>query len=86
MNLADNEINLSTLENTNRKVLIDIRDIHKSFGRNTVLNGFSLKLYERENLVIVGKSGSGKCVMIKCIIRLLTPDSGKSNCTRKECP
>ncbi len=77
MNLPDSETNLITEENPNPKVLIEIIDIRKTFGANPVLNGFNLKLYERENLVIVGKSGSGKSVMIKCIIRLLTPDSGK---------
>lgn len=76
MNLQD-EINIVSEEEENRKVLIEIEDVRKSFGANSVLNGFNLKLYERENLVIVGKSGSGKSVLIKCIIRLLTPDSGR---------
>ena len=41
-----------------------------------MLNGFNLKLYEGENLVIMGKSGSGKSVMIKCLVGLMQPDSG----------
>ncbi len=56
--------------------LIEIRDVHKSFGDNHVLNGFDLDLYDKENLVIVGKSGSGKSVLLKCIVRLEDIDSG----------
>lgn len=56
--------------------LIEIKDLDKSFGENHVLNGFKLELYEGENLVIVGKSGSGKSVLLKCIVRLLEADSG----------
>ncbi len=56
--------------------LIHIEDMYKSFGEQQVLNGFNLDLYEGENLVIVGKSGSGKSVLLKCIVRLLEPDSG----------
>lgn len=56
--------------------LILIRDLHKSFGSNHVLRGFDLKLYEGENLVVVGKSGSGKSVLLKCIVRLTEIDSG----------
>ena len=58
------------------KPLIHIADLYKSFGEQHVLNGFQLDLYEGENLVIVGKSGSGKSVLLKCIVRLLEPDSG----------
>lgn len=55
---------------------MEIKDLHKSFGELTVLNGFNLQLFEGENLVLMGKSGSGKSVMIKCLVRLLEPDSG----------
>lgn len=51
--------------------------MNKSFGQNHVLRDFSLQLSEGENLVILGKSGSGKSVLIKCIIRLIEPDSGR---------
>lgn len=54
-----------------------MRDLFKSFGENKVLNGFNLTLYEGENLVMMGKSGSGKSVLIKCLVGLLQPDSGK---------
>ena len=56
-----------------------VRDLHKSFGSNTVLKGMSLDLYEGENLVILGRSGTGKSVLIKCMVRLLQPDSGSIN-------
>ncbi|SDR67179.1 phospholipid/cholesterol/gamma-HCH transport system ATP-binding protein [Polaribacter sp. KT25b] len=60
----------------NIQPVLEIKDLHKSFGTNHVLNGFNLKLYEGENLVVMGKSGSGKSVMIKCLVGLLEADSG----------
>ena len=59
-----------------KKAIIIIKDLHKQFGSNVVLNGFDLELFEGENLVVMGKSGSGKSVMIKCVIGLEQPDSG----------
>tara|TARA_R100000935_G_scaffold15425_2_gene30772 strand:+ start:4753 stop:5490 length:738 start_codon:yes stop_codon:yes gene_type:complete len=59
-----------------KKPVLEIKDLRKSFGDNHVLHGFSLKLYEGENLVIMGKSGSGKSVMIKCLVGLMAADSG----------
>lgn len=58
------------------KTIIDIRNLKKSYGDNQVLAGFNMQLYEGENLVIMGKSGSGKSVMIKCLVGLEEPDSG----------
>lgn len=66
--------------------LIEIRDLHKSFGDNHVLNGFDLDLYDKENLVIVGKSGSGKSVLLKCIVRLEDIDSGTLKVLGKNIP
>lgn len=60
----------------NQKPIITIKNLRKSFGDNHVLEGFNMNLYEGENLVIMGKSGSGKSVMIKCLIGLEEPDSG----------
>jgi phospholipid/cholesterol/gamma-HCH transport system ATP-binding protein len=60
----------------NSKPIIEIKDLKKSYGDNHVLNGFNMTLNEGENLVIMGKSGSGKSVMIKCLIGLERPDSG----------
>lgn len=59
-----------------KKPILEIKDLKKSFGSNHVLNGFNLQLFEGENLVIMGKSGSGKSVMIKCLVGLMQPDSG----------
>ena len=65
----------NTVLNTQKRML-EIKDLHKSFGDNHVLNGFNLELFEGENLVVMGKSGSGKSVMIKCLVGLMQPDSG----------
>jgi phospholipid/cholesterol/gamma-HCH transport system ATP-binding protein len=66
---------MNTFKN-NTKHIIEINDLRKSYGDNHVLNGFNMVLVEGENLVIMGKSGSGKSVMIKCLIGLEAPDSG----------
>jgi phospholipid/cholesterol/gamma-HCH transport system ATP-binding protein len=57
------------------QVLI-IRHLYKSFGNNHVLVDFNLELKKGESVVVLGKSGSGKSVLIKCIIGLLKPDKG----------
>ena len=61
---------------TEKKPIIEIKNLKKSYGDNHVLEGFNMELYEGENLVIMGKSGSGKSVMIKCLIGLEEPDNG----------
>ncbi len=67
-----------------REVMLEIKDLYKSFGDNHVLNGFNMRLYKGENLVIMGKSGSGKSVMIKCLVGLMRPDSGYISVMGKE--
>lgn len=57
--------------------MLRIEDLKKHFGENKVLNGFSMYLKDGENLVIMGKSGSGKSVMIKCLMGLMPADSGE---------
>lgn len=57
--------------------IIEVKNVNISFGKNHVLRDFSMNLIPGENLAILGKSGSGKSVLIKCIIKLLIPDSGK---------
>ncbi len=56
--------------------VIEINNLKKAFGQVPVLQDLSLKLYDNENLVVLGKSGSGKSVLIKCIVKLLQPDEG----------
>ncbi|BBE16041.1 methionine ABC transporter ATP-binding protein [Aquipluma nitroreducens] len=58
------------------KHVIEINNLKKSFGTQLVLKDVSLKLINGENLVVLGKSGTGKSVLIKCIVRLLNPDGG----------
>ena len=55
---------------------IKLDNVHKSFGTNNVLNGFSLEVKEGETMVIIGYSGTGKSVAIKHIVGLLEPDEG----------
>ncbi len=67
--------NTETIAPTAERVLA-IRHLYKSFGSNDVLIDFGLDLYKGQNVVVLGKSGSGKSVLIKCIIGLLKPDKG----------
>lgn len=62
--------------NLHRAVVMDVQDLQKSFGANKVLDNFNLTLYKGENLVVMGKSGSGKSVMVKCLVGLLETDGG----------
>lgn len=55
---------------------VEIKHLSKSFDDLIVLDDISLKINEGENVVIFGRSGSGKSVLLKCIVRLLEPDSG----------
>jgi phospholipid/cholesterol/gamma-HCH transport system ATP-binding protein len=64
-------------EETGKEKVIEIRGLYKSFGDYHVLRGVDLELYKRENLVVLGKSGTGKSVLIKIIVGLLTPDQGE---------
>lgn len=62
-----------------KEPVIEINHLKKSFGNQKVLNDVSMQLFNGENLVVLGKSGSGKSVLIKCIVRLLNPDGGTIN-------
>lgn len=56
--------------------MIEIKNLHKRFGQNNVLNGIDLVIPQGETTVIIGKSGCGKSVLIKHIVGLLQPDDG----------
>ena len=65
------------MEQTVRNPVIVVKNVNKSFGDNHVLKDFNMSVYPGENLVILGKSGSGKSVLIKCIISLIEADEGE---------
>lgn len=70
---------------TTTEVMV-VNHLCKSFGGNKVLNDFNMALGNGENLVVLGKSGSGKSVLIKCIIGLLEPESGTIKVFGKNIP
>ena len=55
---------------------IQVKNLHKAFGKKVVLDGVDLEIKQGESLVVIGGSGTGKSVLIKCIQGLLNPDSG----------
>lgn len=62
-----------------REEVIVVKELYKSFGDKHILRGIDLVLHKGENLGIVGKSGTGKSVLTKCIVRLIEPDAGEIN-------
>jgi phospholipid/cholesterol/gamma-HCH transport system ATP-binding protein len=67
---------METTDTTSAEPVIDIKNLRKGFGEQEVLKRVSMQLFDKENLVVLGKSGSGKSVLIQCIVRLLSPDEG----------
>ena len=68
----------------NREKVVVIRDLYKAFGELEVLKGVDLDLYREENLVVLGRSGTGKSVLIKIMVGLLRQDSGSMEVFGKE--
>ncbi len=68
-----------TVDSSSVETVIVINNLKKSFDTQSVLKNVSLKLFNGENLVVLGKSGSGKSVLIKCIVGLLSIDDGTIN-------
>jgi phospholipid/cholesterol/gamma-HCH transport system ATP-binding protein len=85
MNLQTNINQKTELEN-DANAVIKIKNLYKAFGSNSVLIDFNLNLRPGENLVVLGKSGSGKSVLIKCIIGLMKPEKGSINVLGNEVP
>lgn len=63
-------------ENT-REAVVEIANLKKSFLDNHVLKDISITINKGENVVVLGKSGSGKSVLIKCLVNLIEPDGGR---------
>ena len=61
--------------------MIELRDVHKAFGRNKVLQGVNMTIPKGESMVIIGGSGTGKSVALKCVLGLITPDAGSPSPT-----
>ncbi|SMC94864.1 ABC transporter ATP-binding protein [Pedobacter nyackensis] len=73
---------MGTIESTagsseDKSTVIVVEHLYKKFGDNVVLDDFNLKVFTQENVVVLGKSGSGKSVLVKCIVGLMKPDSGR---------
>lgn len=78
---TENSKTVSAVEN-----VISIKHLFKSFGNNHVLNDFTLDVPKGKSIGVLGKSGSGKSVLIKCIIGLMPPDSGSINVLGENVP
>jgi len=72
-------INTPQVKIKSTEQVIEIINLRKGFGTQEVLKDITLKLLDGENLAVLGKSGSGKSVLIKCMVRLFNSDSGKIN-------
>jgi phospholipid/cholesterol/gamma-HCH transport system ATP-binding protein len=57
--------------------MIEVRDLKKSFGTHSILDGVSFRIEKGESVVIIGRSGGGKSVLLKHLIGLLQPDAGQ---------
>lgn len=79
-------INQKTVIEDSNKPVVVVKNLYKAFGNNAVLIDFNFNLYPGENVVVLGKSGSGKSVLIKCIIGLMKPDKGSINVLDSEVP
>lgn len=75
-----------TSEKDRGEPVIRVRDLEKSFGDKVVLNKVNLDLYQGENLVILGRSGTGKSVLIKCMVGMIPPDAGDVNVLGHDIP
>lgn len=78
--MIQEKINIAADKATTKNApIIEIKDLHKAFGDNQILKGVNLCVNKGENLVVLGKSGSGKSITIKCIVGLVLADKGEIN-------
>ena len=68
---------MSLMINNPMDTVIEVKNLQKSFRNMEILRGIDLKLHKGENIGIIGKSGCGKSVLTKCIVRLIEPDEGE---------
>ena len=76
MNNTQTETSINLPSSEKMEPVIEITNLKKRFGKLEVLKDITMNLYKGENLIVLGKSGSGKSVLIKCIVRLLESDKG----------
>lgn len=74
--LINNTVLQPAVPVTGKEVVIHIAHLKKAFGENEVLKDINLELHKGENIVVLGRSGQGKSVTIKCVAGLITPDEG----------
>lgn len=75
---------LNEMASSTDSIAIAVKGLNKSFGSNHVLKNFNIEVTKGESVAVIGKSGSGKSVLIKCIIGLMAPESGSINVLGKE--
>ena len=84
MNIVDGHLSKQTWKPEDHAIVASLRQVKKSFGAMEVLRDISLDLYQNENLVILGRSGTGKSVLIKCMVGLIKADAGEINVLGKD--
>lgn len=77
INIEQGNMNISETETDKNKFVVELKHLKKFFNGKRVLRDINLKLGKGENLVVLGKSGSGKSVLIKCIVGLIDSDEGE---------
>lgn len=75
--MSENPIDINKSNVSISSPIVEINGLMKSFGDNEVLKGLTLTVNKGDSLVVIGKSGSGKSIAIKCIVGLIKPDKGQ---------